>query len=76
MLASTPFTLPDGNVTNLYERPTATVHYVAGTAGAAYSKNDCVTQGGPCPEWSERVVFEHGYLRCVRTPSAAAAAQR
>jgi hypothetical protein len=53
-----------GGVLHLYNRPGATVHYVAGTAGAAYSKNDCISAGWtPCPAWSESVVFEHGYLR-------------
>ena len=46
VLASVPVTSPvDGTVTHVYERPTATVHYVAGTGGAGYTKNDCFSQG-------------------------------
>ena len=53
-----------GGVLHLYNKPGATVHYVAGTAGAAFSENDCVSGGWtPCPAWSESVVYEHGYLR-------------
>ena len=53
-----------GGVLHVYDRPRATVHYVAGTAGAAFTPNDCVSQGMPaCPEWSESVIYAHGYLR-------------
>lgn len=52
-----------GEPVALYAAPRATVHFVAGTAGASFTKNDCVSTGGPCPEWSERVVYEHGFLR-------------
>lgn len=66
--ASAPVAAPDGTVTHVFTRPRATVHYVAGTAGAAYSVNDCRSdqaKGGVCtvPEWSEDVGFAHGYLR-------------
>ena len=61
-----------GGVVHVYARPTATVHYVAGTAGAAFSTNDCVSGGWtPCPAWSERVVYEHGYLRFTAINSTA-----
>ena len=36
---------------------------MAGTAGAAYSPNDCTTQKCTNPSWSEYVAYEHGYLR-------------
>ena len=43
--------------------PRSTVHYVAGTAGASYSQNDCTTLKCTNPSWSEFVAYEHGYLR-------------
>ena len=53
-----------GGVLHVYDKPRATVHYVAGTAGANFTPNDCVSRGMPeCPEWSESVVYAHGYLR-------------
>jgi len=61
--ASEPVADADGNIVHVYNKPTATVHYVAGTAGANYTPNDCVSAGIDCPEWSESVVYEHGYLR-------------
>ena len=69
VLASVPVEGPDGTV-HYFSKPKATVHYVAGTAGAAYSQNDCRSeqaQGGVCtiPSWSEEVAFEHGYLRFI-----------
>ena len=43
--------------------PRSTIHYVAGTAGATYSPNDCTTLKCTNPSWSEFVAYEHGYLR-------------
>jgi hypothetical protein len=64
---------PDGSVVHVYDRPPATVHYLAGTAGAGYTPNDCVSQDTPlaCPGWSERVVYEHGYLRLTALNASA-----
>lgn len=70
VLASTPSRAADGTITHVFSKPTATVHYVAGTGGAAYSVNDCRSdqaKGSTCtiPAWSEEVGFAHGYLRFV-----------
>jgi len=67
VLASVAQRQADGSTLHVYERPRATVHALAGTAGAGYTTNDCVSQDTPadCPAWSERVVYEHGYLRLV-----------
>jgi hypothetical protein len=61
--ASVPVADGEGGVVHVFNKPGATVHYVAGTAGANYTPNDCVSVGIACPEWSEAVIFEHGYLR-------------
>jgi hypothetical protein len=61
-----------GGVVHVYNKPTATVHYVAGTGGASFSQNDCISGGWtPCPAWSEAVAFEHGYLRLTALNSTA-----
>jgi hypothetical protein len=52
----------NGVQAHVYSKPTASVHYVAGTGGAAFSKNDCKSVAGPCPPWSESVAFAHGFL--------------
>jgi acid phosphatase type 7 len=70
VLASKPVSI-DGEIVHVYDQPLATVHLVAGTAGAAFSKNDCQSVSGPCPEWSERVLFEHGYLRLTALNASA-----
>ncbi len=75
-LVSASVAVPDasgaGGVLHVYDKPRATVHYVAGTAGAAYSMNDCVSGGWtPCPAWSEKVAYEHGYLRFTALNSTA-----
>lgn len=62
VLASTPQTI-DGDLVNVFYKPTAPIHYVAGTAGASFSKNDCSASGLKCPEWSELTAYGHGYLR-------------
>jgi hypothetical protein len=69
--ASVPVAEGDGSVVHVYDKPAATVHYVAGTAGASYTPNDCVNVGIACPEWSESVIYEHGYLRFVALNASA-----
>jgi len=49
----------DGNKYYLHDDPQATIHFVVGTAGAAFTKN-YVT---PYPEWNEMVMYEYGYTR-------------
>ena len=71
VLASVPVEDAEGQVVHTYIKPTASVHYVVGTAGASYTQNDCVSTDGPCPEWSERVTYEHGYLRFLAVNSTA-----
>lgn len=61
VLQSIPVLLEDGNTTNLYDRPNATVHMVVGTGGAGFTANN--HDAASKPEWSERVFFSWGYAR-------------
>ena len=63
VLASIPVEDVEGVITHVYERPTATVHYIAGTGGAGFTVNDCASEGCATPEWSENTTYVHGYLR-------------
>ena len=71
VLASVPVEQEDGTIVHTYNKPSATVHAIVGTGGAGFSKNDCATVGGTCPEWSELVAYAHGYARFVAVNSTA-----
>jgi hypothetical protein len=49
----------DGSIIHYHDNPQATVHWVVGTGGAAFTKNS-VTPG---PDWNEMVFYEWGYAR-------------
>ena len=61
--ASVPVDDGTGVITHVYDRPAATVHYVAGTGGAGFTQNDCASDGCATPEWSEETTYVHGYAR-------------
>lgn len=61
VLASVPALLPDGNTTNEFRRPRATVHAVIGTGGAGFTVN--AHDAASRPSWSERVFYSWGYAR-------------
>ena len=46
----------------LHRDPQATVHMVAGTGGASFTKNNNVAKP---PAWSEAVFFRYGYARVI-----------
>lgn len=59
MQASFPAQSEAGLPTQLHCAPAAAVHVVAGTGGAAFTRN----ARSPPPAWSERVFYEYGYAR-------------
>ena len=55
---STPIQTSEGNASK-FDKPSATVHFVIGTAGAGFTKNFI----SPYPDWCELVFYKYGYAR-------------
>ena len=49
----------EGHVIHYHHNPQATVHWIVGTAGAAFTKNSV----NPGPEWNELTFYVWGYTR-------------
>ncbi len=51
----------NGNTVNYYNDPQATVHFVIGTGGAAFTKNSFSTSSPFFPAWNELTYYRWGY---------------
>ena len=49
----------DGSISNVFEDPPATVHFVIGTGGAMFTMNAVE----PRPAWNEAFFYEYGYAK-------------
>ena len=56
---SSPVVNEKGEIVNLFRDPSATVHMVVGTGGAAFTVNAV----DPPPDWNERYFYKWGYAR-------------
>ncbi len=61
--------LPDGTAAHLFDRPTAPIHYIAGSAGANYIENDCRTYAAAPHNWPCVADWPHaGFAACCVPP--------
>jgi hypothetical protein len=71
---SAPHVRPDGNASALFFRPTATLHFVAGTGGAGFTVNCAACSPSspqPPPSFSERVFYAWGVLKITAVNASA-----